>query len=158
MIERTVGSETPDTEAMVLAGLFHDVLEDTPVTAEELLEVSSVKVVSLVEELTISFEGCSIENAVESLARVSTKAILIKCADITDNVEKSRFYLTSNTEKFYTSFFLPLLAEYERLIGIREANVLANFPEGKILLDRVKLSSEGLKQEVNLFTSLGYAL
>jgi len=101
---------------VVSATLFHDILEDTDVDEQELLDVSNRTVLSLVRELTIEFDGRPIKEVVAPLYNISYWAIAIKLADILDNVTMSMYTYSMNKRGWYKEFWLPLLKEYEKMI------------------------------------------
>jgi (p)ppGpp synthase/HD superfamily hydrolase len=143
---------------MVLAALYHDVIEDTCVTAEMLVKRTNSTVVGLIEELTIDFEGKTIQESVSCLCSVSRSAALIKIVDIIDNVEKSRFLLRSNSQGFYTGFFLPLLDEYKKIYIKRSQELEKEFAVFKILYDRMLNSIYQLQRDIQLMRKLGLEL
>lgn len=100
-------------EAVLLAGLFHDLLEDTKTTEEEILKMGGPKTLALVKEMTIDFNGKTIVEAVSPLYKTSDELTLVKLADIYDNVRKSPYFLRNNGLKWYQTFFLPLLVQYQ---------------------------------------------
>jgi (p)ppGpp synthase/HD superfamily hydrolase len=82
------------TDEMVAAAFLHDVLEDTPVTAEELEREFGEAVYRLVFELTNPSKGSKLLRAerkkldVDHLKKVSTQAKKIKLLDRLDNVRE----------------------------------------------------------------------
>lgn len=82
------------TSEMISAAYLHDVVEDTPVTIEEVREKFGEKVASLVHELTDEFikedyphlnRRRRKEKEVERQAQMSPEAKTIKLADVIDN-------------------------------------------------------------------------
>jgi (p)ppGpp synthase/HD superfamily hydrolase len=85
----------PDgTIEMATAAVLHDVLEDTSVTAEMLLDRFPAPVVAIVQELTNASMGSTLPRAArkamdrESLAAASTEARIIKLHDRLDNLRE----------------------------------------------------------------------
>lgn len=105
--------------SIVLAGLFHDLLEDTNTTESEIVKYANQTTLKLVNEMTISFKDKTISQAVAPLYQTSDELTLIKLADIYDNVRKSPYFLRVNGLKWYQTFFLPLLKEYKKWIGFK---------------------------------------
>ena len=90
-VARTV-QEVNGTDEMVAAALLHDVLEDTPVTRQQLLLKFGEEITGLVVELTDYYADPSYGNRATRkklecarLATVSPEAQTIKLADILDN-------------------------------------------------------------------------
>lgn len=70
----------------IIAGLFHDLLEDTEITAQDLLEAgTSARIVAIVEALT-NRPGVSYQDKLVSIAK-NPAAVLVK---ISDNAHNSR--------------------------------------------------------------------
>ncbi len=120
VFETTGRLQDQNVENILMAALFHDLLEDTNTTEEELINLSNTATLELVREMTITFEGKTIEEAVAPMYQRSEASFLIKLADICDNFGKSRFVLRSNNPKFFNDFFLPLLSCYEKYIAIKK--------------------------------------
>ena len=79
---------------MVLAGLLHDVVEDTHATVEEVAAQFGSEVAELVGAMTIDESLDSQEqnrDSVDRCTRLGRDALAIKAADIADNL---RFYLS----------------------------------------------------------------
>lgn len=106
-------------KSILLAGLFHDLLEDTNTTEADIIKQANKITLKLVKEMTINFHNCSIKQAVKPLYFTSDELTLIKLADIYDNVRKSPYFLRTNGLKWYKTFFLPLLNEYKNWIGFK---------------------------------------
>lgn len=84
----------PHTSEMVCAAYLHDVVEDTPVSIQDIERKFGRKVAALVHELTDEFVKENYphlnrrkrkEREVERQARISTEAKTIKLADVIDN-------------------------------------------------------------------------
>lgn len=92
-VAETVRS-VPHTPEMISAAYLHDVVEDTPVTLDEVKEKFGEKVSSLVHELTDEYMKSNYphlnrrrrkEKEVERQAGMSAEAKTIKLADVIDN-------------------------------------------------------------------------
>lgn len=84
----------PHTPQMICAAYLHDVVEDTPVTIEEIQEKFGNKVAGLVAELTDEYMKVNYphlnrrrrkDKEVERQASMSKEAKTIKLADVIDN-------------------------------------------------------------------------
>lgn len=106
-----------DKNDILIAGLFHDLLEDTPLTEEELAQFTNPRILSLVKELTVDFKSDSIANIVAKMAEISDYAKIIKSADIFDNVSKGIFFHKSANPEFY-EFYHELLLNYQSMLEI----------------------------------------
>lgn len=101
---------------ILVAGLFHDLLEDTDATETEIRELAGGEVLSLVKELTINFDNKTMEEAVKPLYKISADAFFVKMADIIDNADRSVYLIRKNGIKWYETFFVPLLLLYKNMI------------------------------------------
>lgn len=106
------------------AGLFHDLLEDTLATEKDILKLSSPRTLTIVQEMTISFDNRSIKQAVKPMYSVGEYTMIVKLADIYDNVRKSNFVIRNNGVDWYQKFFVPLLKEYIKLIESKRAEAI----------------------------------
>lgn len=105
------------SKEVVLAGLLHDVVEDTNATLEEIEEEFGPRVAELVSAMTYNEELESRERSQDSVIRckrLGRDALTIKAADLVDNL---RSYLSeANPQKFgqlskSLQFFLDTSAE-----------------------------------------------
>jgi len=137
-------------ESLVLAGLFHDLLEDTKTTEKEILSLSNKDTLRYVKEMTISFENCSIKKAVKPLYKTSDELTIIKLADIYDNTKKSNFVTRINGLTWYNNFYSPLLSEYRKLMDykVKKAKKYKKIIKGlrSFVFSEVDLFEEILKQ------------
>lgn len=86
LLAQATGGADP---ALVVAGALHDVIEDTDVTPEELARAFGAEITALVLEVTDDKALSYAERKrlqVETAARLSTRAKLIKLADKTSNL------------------------------------------------------------------------
>jgi (p)ppGpp synthase/HD superfamily hydrolase len=85
MILRAVGfNEFTDSDLMI-AALFHDLVEDTPTTVKEIENEFNAKIALTVKELTKPEQGNK-DEWLKSLGTASKEAKIIKLADRIDNL------------------------------------------------------------------------
>lgn len=113
-----------ERENIIIAGLFHDLIEDTSIEEKEILFFGK-KVFDYTQQMTINFDK-GIEEAVKPLYQIEDEVFLIKLADIFDNVSKSFFVVRKNGIRWYDEFFIPLLCEYQILIKYKRKNLQNN--------------------------------
>jgi (p)ppGpp synthase/HD superfamily hydrolase len=114
---------TKCSENMVIAALLHDVVEDTPVTSEELRAHFGQEVMELVTALSEPDKKASWEerkaHTIDYLKeRANDEVLLIALADKLDNVRAIREGLESDGERFWDRFNRPRERQkwyYERL-------------------------------------------
>lgn len=112
-------AEVTDDETMIAAGYLHDVIEDTPVTADELAEAFGADVAYLVIYLSdISKPSDGNRTARKSIdrahvARGDHRVHTIKLADLIDNARD----IAAHDPKFAAIF----MAEKELLLGVLNA-------------------------------------
>jgi len=85
MVLRAVGFSEFKNKDLILAALFHDLLEDTDLTFEELKTEFGTEVASIVKELSKP-ENISKEEWLKAFDTSSKEAKLIKMADRIDNL------------------------------------------------------------------------
>jgi guanosine-3',5'-bis(diphosphate) 3'-pyrophosphohydrolase len=85
LILRAAGFSEFENEEIMIAALFHDLLEDTEITSEEIENKFGKKVASIVSELTIS-NNEEKEKYLKNLENASKEAKIIKLADRIDNL------------------------------------------------------------------------
>ena len=98
-------------EHMVIAALLHDVLEDTPVTVEEIRSHFGREVAELVMAHTIDYLG----------GPAGDEVLLVALADKLDNIRAVREGLESDGETFWKRFNRPREKQkwyYERLEAV----------------------------------------
>jgi GTP pyrophosphokinase len=105
------------SKEVVLAGLLHDVVEDTDATIEEVASRFGEDVAELVEAMTLNEDlesGEGNRDSVDRCVHLGRDALLIKAADIADNLH---FYLSdANPQKLNQlaeslSYFLEVSAK-----------------------------------------------
>lgn len=118
-------------ETLVIAALLHDVLEDTPVTIEELRSQFGREVVALVTALsepdkTAPWEARKAHTINYLEKQANDDVLLIALADKLDNVRAIREGLESDGERFWQRFNRPREKQqwyYERLDEVFSARV-----------------------------------
>lgn len=80
-----------DDEELIAAAYLHDVVEDTPITVDEVCRAFGPRICRIVEELTddkgMRKEMGRVEYVKQKVSRMSPDALLIKLADRIDNVK-----------------------------------------------------------------------
>lgn len=102
----------------VIAGILHDVVEDTPATLDDLAALgASDEVVSAVASVTKQESERTWEAYEKSLARATSDPIggVVKAADIADNWKRL------NLEGLGEESYWRLLSKYERAIRYMQA-------------------------------------
>jgi (p)ppGpp synthase/HD superfamily hydrolase len=113
-------------EPMVIAALLHDVVEDTPVTVEEIKSNFGREVAELVMALSEPDKKASWEarkaHTIEYLGKRATDdALLVALADKLDNIRAIREGLQNDGEMFWERFNRPREKQrwyYERLEAV----------------------------------------
>ncbi|MDD5070432.1 MAG: HD domain-containing protein [Candidatus Omnitrophica bacterium] len=99
------------SESLVVAGILHDVIEDTPITEKEIREKFGAKVVRLIK-------GCSEpdktkswrerkDHTIEMSKKVSLDILIVECADKLDNIRAIKHDYTREGEKFWKRLSAP---------------------------------------------------
>ena len=74
-------------ENMLSAGYLHDVLEDTDYSPKKIKDEFGADVLSLIKELTNPFEKMSDQQYYDHVSKMSSRAQIIKMADMIANCE-----------------------------------------------------------------------
>lgn len=102
------GSEE-EQENLVLAGLGHDLYEDTKILPQEIRENFGEKVDGLIAEDTNRFGDGQVALYAEKLKSVSELALLIKFADLCDNYGTGGSAVSENGYEWTKDFLWPIL-------------------------------------------------
>lgn len=102
-ILRAAGFNEYDHEDMMLAALFHDLVEDTNTTLEEIEDLYGHKVASIVAELTKpdGMKGRDKDKWLKQFSKYSDQAKIIKMADRIDNLIDMGDFWTIKEQKSY---------------------------------------------------------
>jgi (p)ppGpp synthase/HD superfamily hydrolase len=118
-------------EPLVIAGLLHDVIEDTPVTIQDILARFGPEVAELVTALSEPDKKASWEDrkahTIDYLEKhASDDVLIVSLADKLDNIRAIREGLESDGEKFWERFNRPREKQrwyYERLATVFSTKV-----------------------------------
>jgi len=105
MIQRAGGSE----EA-VIAGVLHDVVEDTPYSLDDVRNEFGDKIANIVSEVTEKKELPWKERKIEAINRIKTASLegkLVECADKISNLETMYNLYEEIGEEIWSSFKRP---------------------------------------------------
>jgi (p)ppGpp synthase/HD superfamily hydrolase len=86
---------------VIIAGLLHDVLEDTDATEEEILEKFGPVVLNLVSGMTKNRETKDIFKSLEEAAQNDKRVYIIKLADRLDNLRDGILDMKTSTQLKY---------------------------------------------------------
>lgn len=141
MIQRAGGSN----EA-VIAGLLHDVVEDTPYSLEDIRNEFGDKIAFVVSEVSEKKELEWEERKQEAINRIKTASIdgkLVECADKISNLETMYNLYGEIGEEIWNSFKRPKEKQKWYYTEMYNA-VIQNTNEKNILFDRYKKILEKL--------------
>ena len=133
-------------EAMVIAALGHDALEDTPVTAAELRPVFGDRGVALVQGMTNPIGDHDHGPYILQVAAAEEAVRVIKLSDLYDNCTGVAHCLFELGVPWAESFFLPVTRP---MIAALEKTTFALYPRtAALLLGMVRTSLALLEDEV----------
>jgi (p)ppGpp synthase/HD superfamily hydrolase len=120
-------------EHLIIAGILHDTLEDTPVRLEEIRSQFGREVAELVVALSEPDKKAPWEerkaHTIDHLERVTTPdVLLVSVADKLDNMRAIREGLESDGEAFWLRFNRPRESQkwyYQRLAGVFQRRISA---------------------------------
>ena len=141
MIQRTGGSD----EA-VIAGLLHDVVEDTPYNLDDIRNEFGEKVASIVNEVSEKKELPWEERKQEAIDRIKSATIdgkLVECADKVSNLETMYNLYEEIGDELWKSFKRPKDKQKWYYTEMYKA-VIENTTEDNILFERYKKILEKL--------------
>ncbi len=111
MILRTTLEQVGATnyDDIVLAGLGHDLYEDTKVTRSEVTETFGEVVDSLIFCLTNEKGDHDRADYMHKIAHSPESAVLIKLADMTENMQSVLYNIDSLGVDWLEDFFMPIM-------------------------------------------------
>ncbi len=121
------------SETLVIAGILHDTIEDTPFTVDDIRSRFGREVAELVMALSEPDKKAPWEarkaHTIEYLEQVATPdVLLVSLADKLDNVRAIREGLASDGEAFWQRFNRPRESQkwyFQRLSGVFERRISA---------------------------------
>lgn len=119
-------SDTVLVKDLKNAALGHDLLEDTPVTKEEVATNSSTRALALIEELTNPEDDAHTEKYMKQLHAASEEARLIKYADLIDNTLSVAYGFHDLGMDWVENFYLPILRNTQKIL---EDTNFTKYPE-----------------------------
>lgn len=130
----------------VIAGILHDVVEDTKYTMEDVKTEFGEDIAKIVEEVSenkqLPWKERKID-AIEKIKNASIEGKLLECADKISNLECTYALYIEQGESVWDSFNKPREEQKWYYTSMYEA-VIANVKENNILFDRYKKILEKL--------------
>lgn len=96
-------------EHIILAALGHDLYEDTKCSRDEIINMFGPEVDDLIWQVTNELGDDKYQQYLDKLEFSSEEAILIKLADIYDNMESATYSISENGLEITKNIWLPLL-------------------------------------------------
>ncbi len=149
MEEALEAGEPVDSETkreLLLACLGHDLFEDTEVAKEEVIAAWGGEVVELICGLTNLKGDNDFDDYIRNLAKADEKILLVKFADILSNLNNSLERVKELDHRWLVSFWLPLLARYDRELLARQFSI---YPKtAGYIMERIKRGLKELQDKV----------
>lgn len=124
----------------VIAGILHDVVEDTKYTLEDIKEQFGIQIANIVDEVSENKSLPWKERKIEAINKIKTASIegkLVECADKISNLETLYNLYQEEGEEVWKNFNKPKEEQKWYYTNMYEA-VLMNTTEKNILFDRYK--------------------
>ncbi|MFY9227889.1 MAG: hypothetical protein WAO28_00985 [Candidatus Microsaccharimonas sp.] len=119
-------------EDIYLAGLGHDLLEDTEVTRDELREKFGDRVLDYIEQLTNHQDDQHTSEYMQQIFSAPEEVRIVKYADLIDNTTSVLYNLHALGLEWGNGFFRPIM---ENTIKTLEATEFTTFAETAKLLN-----------------------
>ena len=133
-------------EAIILAAICHDALEDTDIRSRELETYVGSRALSYVEAMTNKEGGGIHEPYVSQVVKAPEEVRLIKLADLYDNYTNVLFVLPTVRTEWAESFFMPIVEPMTKALLQMEFHT---YPATALFLKgMVRISSQLLREEI----------
>lgn len=136
MILQRAGAKTE----CVIAGILHDVVEDTKYTLEDIKEQFGTQIANIVDEVSENKSLPWKERKIETINKIKTASMdgkLVECADKISNLESLYNLYQEEGEEVWKSFNKPKEEQKWYYTNMFQA-VLMNTTEENMLFDRYK--------------------
>jgi hypothetical protein len=111
------GEQPANAYALEVGALGHDLLEDSPITREELRECVGEAGLQFIEEMTNTEGDDHITGYVAQILAASEEARLIKYADLCDNLLHASYQVPLFKSGWMDGFFLPIVDPMREAVG-----------------------------------------
>lgn len=134
---------------MLDAALGHDLIEDTSVSKDEIIDVSNERVLYLIEELSNPVDDTHTDEYMKQISNASEEARIIKYCDLLENTTSVCYGLQDLGIDWFYDFYEPILK--------RTTDNLANtkfvkYPKAADLLNTtLKMSTNLLYDKLKLY-------
>ena len=136
MILQRAGAKTE----CVIAGILHDVVEDTKYTLEDIKEQFGTQIANIVDEVSENKSLPWKERKIETINKIKTASMdgkLVECADKISNLESLYNLYQEEGEEVWKSFNKPKEEQKWYYTNMFQA-ILMNTTEENMLFDRYK--------------------
>ena len=134
---------------MLYAALGHDLIEDTSVSKEEIVNVGNERVLHLIEELSNPVDDAHTDEYMKQLSGASEEARIIKYCDLLENTTSVCYGLQDLGIDWFYGFYEPILKRTTDNLANTE---FINYPKTASLLRyALKMSTGLLYDKVKLF-------
>jgi (p)ppGpp synthase/HD superfamily hydrolase len=140
---------TEKNREIILAGLGHDLYEDTKVKREYIKKKFGQSVDLLISEVTNQFDDYNMNKNSEKLKTISEAGLLIKLADMIDNTTGATYGIHENGSTWTNDFLLPIIHNQWLVISEIKFN---QYPKSAKYLKSITLFSlQCLKNTIKIY-------
>ena len=130
-LDKTKEGSPKERQVIILAALGHDLYEDTKVTREYIIKKFGAKIDSLIFEMTNVYGDHEIRKYCEKLKTISEAGLLIKLADMSDNMIGGAYAVHENGHKWTKKFLYPIV--HQQWLTVSKIN-FSQFPKTALYL------------------------
>ena len=134
---------------MLNAALGHDLIEDTSVSKDEIIDASNERVLHLIEELSNPVDDTHTDEYMKQISNASEEARVIKYCDLLENTTSVCYGLQDLGFGWFYNFYEPILKRTTNNLANTE---FINYPKTASLLhSALKVSTNLLYDKLKLY-------
>ncbi|MBO7131974.1 hypothetical protein J6V85_01760 [Candidatus Saccharibacteria bacterium] len=134
---------------MLDAALGHDLIEDTNISKEEIIETSSERALHLIEELSNPVDDAHTDEYMKQLVNASEEARIIKYCDLLENTTSVSYGLQDLGIDWFYNFYEPILKRTTD--NLANTNFVKYPKTANLLITTLKISTDLLYEKLKLY-------
>lgn len=134
---------------MLDAALGHDLIEDTNISKEEIIETSSERALHLIEELSNPVDDAHTDEYMKQLVNASEEARIIKYCDLLENTTSVSYGLQDLGIDWFYNFYEPILKRTTD--NLANTNFVKYPKTANLLITTLKISKDLLYEKLKLY-------